>query len=60
MEADRPLFIPVILGTARMGRMSLHAARLVTEELGKCAGVETDLNRYREASPTHKLRGRGH
>src|SRR5881409_378889 len=43
MEASRPLFIPVILGTARMGRMSLHAARLVTEELGKCAGVETDL-----------------
>src|SRR5438128_6041402 len=43
MEADRPLFIPVILGTARMGRMSLHAARLVTEELGKCAAVETDL-----------------
>src|SRR5207253_6988707 len=35
--------IPVILGTARMGRMSLHAARLVTGELGKCAGVETDL-----------------
>src|SRR5213083_935332 len=43
MEASRPLFIPVILGTARMGRMSLHAARLVTGELGKCAGVETDL-----------------
>src|SRR5262249_23635019 len=43
MEASRTLFIPVILGTARMGRMSLHAARLVTEELGKCEGVETDL-----------------
>ncbi len=43
MEASRPLFIPVILGTARMGRMSLHAARLVTGELGKCAGIETDL-----------------
>src|ERR1700756_3865532 len=43
MNASRALFIPVILGTARMGRMSLHAARLVTEELGKCAGVETDL-----------------
>src|SRR4029079_16340771 len=43
MEADRPLFIPVILGTARMGRMSLHAAQLVTGELSKCAGVETDL-----------------
>ena len=43
METGRPLFIPVILGTARMGRMSLHAARLVTEELGKRGGVETDL-----------------
>jgi len=43
MEATRPLFIPVILGTARMGRMSLHAARLVTSELGQRAGVETEL-----------------
>ena len=43
MDASRPLFIPVILGTARMGRMSLHAARLVTQEIGKRAGVETDL-----------------
>ncbi len=43
MEAGRPLFIPVILGTSRMGRMSLHAARLVVGELGKCGGVETDL-----------------
>ncbi len=43
MDASRPLFIPVILGTARMGRMSLHAARLVTREVGKRAGVETEL-----------------
>ena len=43
MEATRPLFIPVILGTARMGRMSLHAARLLADELGKRAGVETEL-----------------
>jgi NAD(P)H-dependent FMN reductase len=43
METGRSLFIPVILGTARMGRMSLHAAQLVTEELGKRAGIETDL-----------------
>src|SRR5258705_4337814 len=43
MEPNRSLFIPVILGTARMARMSLHAARLVAGELGKCAGVETDL-----------------
>lgn len=43
METSRPLFIPVILGTARMGRMSLHAARLLVEQLGKCLGVETEL-----------------
>ena len=43
MEENRPLFVPVILGTARMGRMSLHAARLVTADLGKRAGVETEL-----------------
>jgi NAD(P)H-dependent FMN reductase len=43
MDASRPLFIPVILGTSRMGRMSLHAARLVTQEAGKRAGVETEL-----------------
>src|ERR1700758_1072395 len=43
MDASQSLFIPVILGTARVGRMSLHAARLVTGELSKCARVETDL-----------------
>jgi NAD(P)H-dependent FMN reductase len=41
--ADRPLYIPVILGTTRKGRMSEHAARLVKQELGKHAGVETEL-----------------
>ena len=43
MDANRPLFIPVILGTARMGRMSLHAARLVTREIAKRPAVETEL-----------------
>ena len=43
MDNNRTLSIPVILGTARMGRMSLHAARLVTEELSKRDGVDTDL-----------------
>ena len=41
--SDRPLSIPVILGTARQGRMSVHAARLVHGELGKREGVETSL-----------------
>jgi len=39
----RPLFIPVILGTVRKGRMSEHAARLMTAELAKRPKVETEL-----------------
>jgi NAD(P)H-dependent FMN reductase len=39
----RPLFIPVILGTTRQGRMSLHAARLVAGEVARYAGIETEL-----------------
>src|SRR5258708_2854322 len=42
MDARR-LFIPVILGTVRQGRMSVHAARLLTEELSKRNAVETEL-----------------
>ena len=41
--SDRPLFIPVILGTARQGRMSEHAARFVAAEVAKRPGVETQL-----------------
>ena len=40
---ERPLFIPVILGTARQGRQSEHAARFVFEQTKKRAGVETEL-----------------
>jgi NAD(P)H-dependent FMN reductase len=43
MEAHRKLFIPVILGTTRVGRQSLHPARLVADQLGKYAAVETEL-----------------
>jgi NAD(P)H-dependent FMN reductase len=39
----RPLYIPVILGTTRMGRMSAHVAQLLTEEVSKQPGIETDL-----------------
>ena len=41
--ADRPLFIPVILGTVRKGRASENVARFVTGEVAKRAGVETEL-----------------
>jgi NAD(P)H-dependent FMN reductase len=43
MEPHRNLFIPVILGTVRKGRMSEHAAKVVVRELGTCQGVETEL-----------------
>jgi NAD(P)H-dependent FMN reductase len=38
---NRPLFIPVILGTPRQGRLSGHAAALLEAELAK--RVETEL-----------------
>src|SRR5207244_356659 len=40
---DKPLFIPVILGTARQGRESEHAAKFVFEQTKKRAGVETEF-----------------
>ena len=43
MELSRPLYIPVILGTARKGRMSEFAARLICAELSQRPGVETEL-----------------
>jgi NAD(P)H-dependent FMN reductase len=43
MSSDRSLFIPVILGTTRKGRLSAHAARLMVEEVAKRPGVETEL-----------------
>lgn len=43
MPDPRPLSIPVILGTARKGRMSAHAARFVLGELRKRDGVATEL-----------------
>jgi len=43
MAEPRPLTIPVILGTARKGRMSAHAARFIHAELQKRDGVVTEL-----------------
>ena len=45
---ERPLFIPIILGTARQGRESEHVARLVFEQTKKRAQVETELIDVRE------------
>jgi len=40
---NRPLFIPVILGTTRKGRASENVARFVFEEVKRREGVETEL-----------------
>jgi NAD(P)H-dependent FMN reductase len=45
---ERPLFIPMILGTARQGRQSEHVARFVFEQTKKHADVETELIDVRE------------
>jgi len=42
-KTERPLFIPVILGTARQGRESEHPAHFVFEQTKKRAKVETEL-----------------
>ena len=40
---ESPLFIPMILGTARQGRQSENVARFVFEQTKKRADVETEL-----------------
>lgn len=45
---DRPLFIPVILGTARQGRASENVARLLLDKVAAREGVETELIDIRE------------
>ena len=43
MQGNRSLYIPVILGTVRQGRMSEHAARQVHAQIAQCEGVKTEL-----------------
>ena len=43
MEPTRSLYIPVILGTVRQGRLSLPAARLLVDQLARRPGIESDL-----------------
>ena len=41
--SDRPLFIPVILGTVRRGRASENVAKFVFEQVQKREGIETEF-----------------
>src|SRR5687768_16599114 len=45
---NRPLFIPVILGTVRKGRASENVAKFVFEQVKQGEGVETELIDIRE------------
>lgn len=40
---NRPLNIPVILGTTRKGRMSAHAARFMAAQIARREGIVTEL-----------------
>lgn len=42
-NAVKTLFIPVILGTTRQGRMSEHVANFLLSQVGALPGVETEL-----------------
>jgi NAD(P)H-dependent FMN reductase len=48
IEAEPPLFLPVLLGTARAERLSEHVARFVLERVRTLPGVETELVDIRE------------
>jgi len=43
MSSERNLFIPVILGTSRQGRMSEHVARFVLGQVANRDGVDSEL-----------------
>jgi len=42
-DKPRPLSLPVILGTNRKGRQSVHAARFLVDQIRKWQGVTTEL-----------------
>ncbi len=54
---ERPLFIPVILGTPRQGRQSEHVARFIHSEVQKRKGVESELIDIREMNLTTRDAG---
>jgi NAD(P)H-dependent FMN reductase len=43
MHGQQKLFIPILLGSARLGRRSIHVARLIHTQLESFSGIETEL-----------------
>lgn len=54
---ERPLYIPVILGTARKGRASENVARFVLSEVARREGVESELIDIRDLRITSEDEG---
>ncbi len=50
--ADKPLYIPVLLGTARQARRSEHVANFVFSEMKKRPEIETELIDVRQLKMT--------
>ena len=49
---DKPLYIPIILGTARQGRQSEHVANFLLSEMKKRPEIETELIDVRQLKMT--------
>src|SRR3954454_13359297 len=56
---ERPLYLPLILGTARRGRMSEHVARFILSEMKKRPEIETELIDVSELKMSLKDAGEG-
>ena len=41
--SERPLYLPIVLGTARQGRMSEHVANFLLTEMRKRPEIETEV-----------------
>ena len=52
MDTEKPLFVPLILGTPRQGRQSEQVARFLLSEMKKRPEIETELIDVRELKMT--------
>ncbi len=51
-QTEKPLYIPLMLGTSRQGRQSEHAAEFLLSEMTKRPEIETELIDVRELKMT--------
>src|SRR4051812_8241100 len=49
---DKPLYIPILLGTARQGRQSEHVANFLLSEMKKRPEIETEVIDVRQLKMT--------